>query len=101
MSPFAFFFVSSGVVFPVLCRRYRPAARTKSDVDSGTSNQGFRCAADWNHDAATGRPSVMGPTLRGDKDEGGDVGDAGGADSGAGGAAVADDDDDDDVRIEL
>ncbi|CAB1118291.1 unnamed protein product [Ectocarpus sp. CCAP 1310/34] len=28
------------------CYRYRPAARTKSDVDSGTSNQGFRCAAD-------------------------------------------------------
>ncbi|CAM9619725.1 unnamed protein product [Ascophyllum nodosum] len=28
------------------CYRYRPAARTKSDIDSGTSNQGFRCASD-------------------------------------------------------
>eukprot|EP00612_Vaucheria_litorea_P002500 CAMPEP_0171458968 /NCGR_PEP_ID=MMETSP0945-20130129/4440_1 /TAXON_ID=109269 /ORGANISM="Vaucheria litorea, Strain CCMP2940" /LENGTH=317 /DNA_ID=CAMNT_0011984893 /DNA_START=259 /DNA_END=1212 /DNA_ORIENTATION=- len=28
------------------CFRYRIAARTKTDIESGTSNQGFRCAKD-------------------------------------------------------
>ncbi|CAN0324192.1 unnamed protein product [Pylaiella littoralis] len=86
------------------CYRYRPAARTKSDVDSGTSNQGFRCAADW-EDNDTGRPSVGGQAVRGGDDEGGDDGPAGAgagaSGGGAGGVGVADDDDDDDVRIEL
>ena len=31
---------------PNYCRRYRPAARHPQMVDSGTSNIGFRCAAD-------------------------------------------------------
>eukprot|EP00903_Cladosiphon_okamuranus_P014545 g13492.t1 len=37
------------------CYRYRPAARTKSDIDSGTSNQGFRCAADADSSVRDGR----------------------------------------------
>lgn len=44
--PFFLAFCSGGTVPFRLLVRYRPAARTKSDVDSGTSNQGFRCAAD-------------------------------------------------------
>eukprot|EP00752_Nemacystus_decipiens_P003405 g3151.t1 len=48
------------------CYRYRPAARTKSDIDSGTSNQGFRCAADGKG------PRANGPSRR-DQREGGDA----------------------------
>ncbi|CAM9833766.1 unnamed protein product [Scytosiphon promiscuus] len=46
------------------CYRYRPAARTKSDVDSGTSNQGFRCAADAPAAAAAAAPAKTGRTAR-------------------------------------
>ncbi|KAG5183235.1 sulfatase-modifying factor 1-like protein [Tribonema minus] len=35
------------------CYRYRVAARTKTDAESGTSNQGLRCAADFPAPAAT------------------------------------------------
>ncbi|CAM9192226.1 unnamed protein product [Phaeothamnion confervicola] len=36
------------------CYRYRVAARTKTDIDSGTSNQGFRCVRDAGDGAPAG-----------------------------------------------
>lgn len=63
--------------------RYRPAARTKSDVDSGTSNQGFRCAADEDG-TADGRNPRANLSTRGEHDNGS------GADAAARGAGDTD-----------
>ncbi|CAM9170502.1 unnamed protein product [Discosporangium mesarthrocarpum] len=44
------------------CYRYRAAARTKTDTDSGASNQGFRCAADLVEEAPLEQPGPHGPS---------------------------------------
>lgn len=71
--------------FLSMCR-YRPAARTKSDVDSGTSNQGFRCAADPDNSVGNGgEPGAKRPG-RGRQEKGG-AADASAASDRAAGAA--------------
>lgn len=78
---------TNGTLVGDATHRYRPAARTKSDIDSGTSNQGFRCAADDNAPKAEEEETHLQVQIQ--HEEGG------------GGGGGEDDDDDDDVRTEL